>query len=40
LSGSYNTVEATGANELMALYANALKSVSLSGPTYFGPILE
>jgi hypothetical protein len=39
LSGNYQAVEATGVNELMGLYANALKSVSLSGPTYFGPIL-
>ena len=40
LSGNYQAVEATGVNELMGLYSNALKSVSLSGPTYFGQILE
>ena len=40
LSGDYNAVEVTGVEHLMAMYSYALKSVSLSGPTYFGPILE
>ncbi len=40
LSGDYNNTEATGLAHLMQLYKQALTNLSLSGPTYFGPIIE
>jgi len=40
LSGRYDIIEAAGMEGLMAMYANSLQNVSLSGPTYFAPILE
>lgn len=40
LSGRYDIIEAAGIDGLMSMYANALQNVSLSGPTYFAPIIE
>ena len=40
LSGRYDIIEAAGLEGLMAMYANSLQNVSLSGPTYFAPIIE
>ena len=40
LSGNPQQVEACGVEQLMMMYQNALQNVDLSGPTYFGPILE
>lgn len=40
LSGDFNNVEANGLEHLMALYKQALTNLQLSGPTYFGPIIE
>lgn len=40
LSGSVENVDSCGLEHLMQLYMNALKSVDLSGPTYFGPLIE
>ena len=40
LSGSYEDVDSYGLQHLMQLYTQALKSVQLSGPTYFGPLIE
>jgi hypothetical protein len=39
LSGNYQNNEATGLENLISMYRNAVKHVSLSGPTYFGEIL-
>ena len=40
LSGRHDMIEAAGIDGLMSMYANSLLNVSLSGPTYFAPILE
>ena len=40
LSGNVENVDSFGLEHLMQLYMNALKSVELSGPTYFGPLIE
>ena len=40
LSGNPQEVEACGVEHLMMMYQKALTSVELSGPTYFGPLLE
>ncbi len=40
LSGDLNDVDSVGLPHLMQLYQNALVNLSLSGPTYFGPIIE
>lgn len=39
LSGDFNNVDSVGLPHMMQLYSDALKSLSLSGPTYFGPII-
>jgi len=39
LSGDFSNPEATGLEHLMQLYKQALTHLSLSGPTYFGPII-
>ena len=39
LSGREDIIAAGGIDGLMSMYANALPNVSLSGPTYFGPII-
>jgi len=39
LSGRQDIIEAAGIDGLMAMYANAITRVELSGPTYFGPLL-
>lgn len=40
LSGDFGNVESVGLQHLMQLYQGALMNLSLSGPTYFGPIIE
>ena len=40
LSGNPQEVEACGVEHLMMMYQNALANLDLSGPTYFGPLLE
>ena len=40
LSGRNDILQAAGIDGLMSMYANSLTQVSLSGPTYFGPIIE
>lgn len=40
LSGRNDILQAAGIDGLMSMYAHALTNVSLSGPTYFGPIIE
>jgi hypothetical protein len=40
LSGNWNDVDSVGIPHLMQLYQNALSNLQLSGPTYFGPIVE
>ena len=40
LSGRMDILQAAGLDGLMSMYANALTNVSLSGPTYFGPIID
>ena len=40
LSGNAQEVEACGVEHLMGMYQKALLNVELSGPTYFGPLLE
>jgi hypothetical protein len=40
LSGRNDVTEAAGLDGLMAMYANAITKVELSGPTYFGPLIE
>jgi hypothetical protein len=40
LSGDMSQIEANGLNHLEALYATALKSVELAGPTYFAPLMS
>ena len=40
LSGRNDILQAGGIDGLMSMYANSLMNVSLSGPTYFGPILD
>ena len=40
LSGDFKDVDSLGIPHLMQLYQNALKHLSLSGPTYFGPIID
>lgn len=39
LSGDMGAIDANGLPHLEALYANALKSVELAGPTYFAPLM-
>ena len=40
LSGNIEEVESMGLEHLMQLYTSALKSVQLSGPTYFSPLIS
>lgn len=40
LSGNYENVDSEGLPHLMQLYQYALSNVQLSGPTYFGPIID
>lgn len=40
LSGDFKNVDSVGLQHMMSLYASSLKNLSLSGPTYFGPIIE
>jgi hypothetical protein len=40
LSGDWNDVDSVGIPHLMQLYQNALSNLQLSGPTYFGSIIE
>ena len=40
LSGNLQEVEAIGVPHLMTMYRNALINVELSGPTYFGQLIE
>lgn len=40
LSGNPQEVEAVGVEHLMKMYQSALVNVELSGPTYFGPLIE
>lgn len=40
LSGNNQDIEAFGLESLMLLYKNALQNVELSGPTYFGPLIQ
>lgn len=40
LSGDFNNVDSVGLPHMMQLYAQCLQSLDLSGPTYFGPIIE
>ena len=40
LSGDHSCIDSFGLEHLMQLYVNALKSVSLAGPTYFAPLVE
>lgn len=40
LSGDFNDVDSVGLPHLMQLYQQALSNLQLSGPTYFGPIID
>lgn len=40
LAGTMQDSEAMGMEHLMMMYANAVKNVSFSGPTYFSQIIE
>lgn len=40
LSGDFNNVDSVGLPHLMQLYQQSLMNLQLSGPTYFGPIIE
>lgn len=40
LTGSFDQPEVAGIEGIMSYYVGALNQVSLSGPTYFGPVIE
>lgn len=40
LSGDFKNLDSQGIPNLMGLYKNAMKCLTMSGPTYFGPIIE
>lgn len=40
LTGDFHKSQVPGLNGVMEVYANALKNVELSGPTYFNPLIQ